>query len=79
MKSFVFKINSDADVCVTTNLLKDAIQFLDGHPEFNMEDTSSMWIEKNKEDEELETIITKYGHNGHARFYRDGEVWNEWF
>ena len=79
MKSFVFQINADVDVCVTTTLLKDAIQFLDGHPEFNMEEVSSMWIEKNKEDEDLETIITKYGHIGHARFYREGEVWNEGF
>lgn len=78
MKSFVFQINLNNDVCVTTNTLKDAIQFLDGHPEFDMEDTTSISI-NNNEDKELETIITKYGHCGHARFYREGEVWNEWF
>lgn len=78
MKSFVFKVNSDIDVCVITNLLKDAVQFLDGHPEFSMEEVSSILINNNT-DSELETIMAEYGHKGHARFYREGEVWNEWF
>lgn len=78
MKSFVFKINAEMDVCVTTTLLKDAIQFLDGHPEFNMEESTSILINEIN-DPELETIIAEYGHSGHARFFREGEVWNEWF
>lgn len=78
MKSFVFKVNSESDVCVTVQTFNDAIQFLTGHPEFDMEEVSSISINKNN-DLELETIMAEYGHNGHARFYQKGEVWNEWF
>ena len=77
MKSFVFKVSLENDVCITTSSLKDAIQFLNSHPEFDMEDTSS--ISKKSADQELVNVIEEYGHTGHARFYKDGEVWNEWF
>lgn len=77
MKSFVFKVNLENDVCVTTKSLKDATQFLDGHPEFDIEAVSSLSIYN--ADPELESVITEYGRSGHAHFYKEGEVWNEWF